>query len=459
MSISFKRPRAGALGAAALASLARSLDGRLWLAALVWLRCARAEPIDESAPPRAKIVDVDGRGELVEATLPGYRAFAARLAAAGARGQGCGDLADAECLAAALISNLHDGAAAPPVAEGDGLVEPWFDVRLESCRRGEAAPRVAACELDGASTHIFEHMPHAAQTLYQCWSFFRFWNLGECAVLLEGGLWLSPWAAWLVAQMGCWVWTRLADEPWCSLVGWPAQPPRTNVSRGDAFAWFANDGDARALGARLPPAPSGSARPRAVGAVQRASTRRVVGADLEALGDVAVLERMPFAAQASFFASHEVIVAAHGAALTWAAYVQRCTAVVVLYPPDYYPLFYFERLVEDAGGVALPWWRGAYVGDDPARLRASQHAAIARSQNASATYADQIGNRAKDIHIEPHEIALLLDTAARRRARCLAGEDVARMAPPRPPWRDRTGRRQGAEYFDSGDFAFSSERG
>ena len=155
---------------------------------------------------------------------------------------------------------------------------------------------------------------------------------------------------------------------------------------------------------------------------------------------------LSFGAQAAFFSSHDVLVAAHGAALTWAAFLKPCAAVVVLHATDYSPIFYFERLIEDSGGIAIPWWDGAYLGDDPAQREASQQAVLARSFAAGSSFKGRSEARNKNIHIEPGELEGLLDRAYRHRARCLAGDRLPKWVPPEPPFRDRAGQQHGPVF-------------
>jgi len=61
--------------------------------------------------------------------------------------------------------------------------------------------------------------------------------------------------------------------------------------------------------------------------------------------------------QARWWAEHDVIVAAHGAALTNAVFVRPGTIVVQAYPPGFFWQT-LDPLIEQAGGRALDWYEG-----------------------------------------------------------------------------------------------------
>jgi hypothetical protein len=49
--------------------------------------------------------------------------------------------------------------------------------------------------------------------------------------------------------------------------------------------------------------------------------------------------------EARWMYEHDIIISAHGAAITHSIFVQKCTAVIQLYPEHYYPNKLFEPLI------------------------------------------------------------------------------------------------------------------
>mmetsp|Transcript_10639 Transcript_10639/g.17601 ORF Transcript_10639/g.17601 Transcript_10639/m.17601 type:complete len:87 (+) Transcript_10639:327-587(+) len=74
----------------------------------------------------------------------------------------------------------------------------------------------------------------------------------------------------------------------------------------------------------------------------------VSSVDVQDMNDLSSL-----ADQASWFASHDIILAVHGGALTNAIFIQPAhtssTIVISLYPPGYY----CPSLIQKAGGIPL----------------------------------------------------------------------------------------------------------
>ena len=57
-----------------------------------------------------------------------------------------------------------------------------------------------------------------------------------------------------------------------------------------------------------------------------------------------------FHAQAKVMHSADIIISSHGAQLTNLAFVKKCTAVVELFPKNYY-LYYYQLLTLISGGM------------------------------------------------------------------------------------------------------------
>ena len=149
-----------------------------------------------------------------------------------------------------------------------------------------------------------------------------------------------------------------------------------------ACIWIQSNDDARSLleavRSRSPsPVSWSNARVEglAIGLLQRRDSRRISNiytiaqrlreAFPSASIDISYFEGTPLQEQARWMASHNIIIAAHGAALANAVFIRRETRVLELFPPNYYPYKLFGPLVESVGGVALKWHKGGMpVADD-----------------------------------------------------------------------------------------------
>lgn len=114
----------------------------------------------------------------------------------------------------------------------------------------------------------------------------------------------------------------------------------------------------------------GNGKPVQIGLIQRTTgTRMITNVDeihlalLEALPNANIststLQGFTLQQQAEYFATKDVIVGAHGAALTNALFCTPGTIVVQIYPFGY---FYnsLDPLIEQVGAVAIDWFRGEF---------------------------------------------------------------------------------------------------
>ena len=386
-------------------------------------------------------IEIDGIRHAV-GTGADPRASAAAIYAAHERLQ-CSGCApdDGACVEAALEATLSANlsVAERPRRDAEEYARGWTAARLEgdACDGGAAE---AVCELaigiSVAGRAQFHHLPHCAQTLYACWSFFRAWAAEDaCAFWLrdEEELGWPAWAAWFAARLGCAV-HRGPRPGGCALVGAPVLPRR--LYPNESFAWFADGDDAAALAARLEAALKPSPVAAGEGMIVRQHKRRLprgVAERARAQGlDVVDFGRLDFDAQFAWTRRQDIIIAAHGAALTWVAVARPCAAVVELFPPSYYPFGFFGPLVHAAGAVSLPWWRGAPLDDsNQTRWRVARRTAV---RAYWAGFADRAALQAQDLDITEIEFDALLALARARRRRCVAGEGE----PGSPPVTPRT---------------------
>lgn len=110
--------------------------------------------------------------------------------------------------------------------------------------------------------------------------------------------------------------------------------------------------------------PPKAATTKSIGIVQRRHRRVIANIDNMTIAlhnagfpivDVQEMEDLSLVDQAAWFASHDIILAVHGGALTNAIFIRPNTAIISLYPPGYYVPGVFESLIEKAGGIAMEW--------------------------------------------------------------------------------------------------------
>jgi hypothetical protein len=70
------------------------------------------------------------------------------------------------------------------------------------------------------------------------------------------------------------------------------------------------------------------------------------------------LSGMNVGEQALYFASQDIIIAGHGAALTNCAFLQQGSLVIQTYPKHYYPTFFFEPMIRQVKSHAYAWYAG-----------------------------------------------------------------------------------------------------
>ena len=236
-----------------------------------------------------------------------------------------------------------------------------------------------------------DHFPHAAEILLPCWSWFRSRAklLGEtqsttqnsnCGFVLMDGIRLDesrPNATWqyqLVKKMRCQV--RYYESSTISLESDDQNVfytpsirqlrPRFRHSR-----YIRHPDDAHALQRMVLPDVT---LPRidhtspeiSIGILQRPTSNRRI-ANLEAI-ELALQQAFPQANitstdlnstriedQALWWATHDVIITPHGAAMTNAVFIRDDTIVIQLHPGEFYYTMY-DSLVEQCGGISIDWY-------------------------------------------------------------------------------------------------------
>lgn len=278
-----------------------------------------------------------------------------------------------------------------------------FRVETTGCEggmHGSSYPSTTSCRVPTRKTFsLIHHIPHAAQILFSCWSFFQATPGDDCAFEVPNGV-QSPFMRWMVDAMGCQIVTRRSR---CTRVG--IYTGRLRVDAGESFSWMSSGAARRLTDRMLFPNESSTE----IGFVQRKGKRRLLNTTL----DPVFFESMSFYDQARFFHEHDIIIGAHGAAMTFSVFVRPCSVVVMVYPPHFYPIDFYEPLVEKAGGIAVSWWKGAYIGSNKTLLGDSRDRAI---KDYVHHHADRSRYINTDVAIDQDR---LVDEARRLRKQCL----------------------------------------
>ena len=230
----------------------------------------------------------------------------------------------------------------------------------------------------------FVHFPHATEVILPCWSWFRRNNAqNNCGFVLMDGLTFNDppnsWQQQLVTAMGCKVKEMDAalDETGFPLPDDEIQyVPNLQVIRPryNHRMYIEKPEDAHALRRLVVPDTiienrKGNGKPLQIGIIQRTRSRVITNIDdiqsalQTALPDAKITQStldFPMRIQAEWFATKDVIVAAHGAALTNSLFITPGTIVLQIYPKNY---FYqsLDPLIEQVGGIAIDW----FYGDSP----------------------------------------------------------------------------------------------
>jgi hypothetical protein len=239
------------------------------------------------------------------------------------------------------------------------------------------------------STHkYFNHFPHASEGILPCWSWFRQENATDhCGFVLHDGLTLdstdgrkNSWQQQLVKAMGCRV--EYLEEP-LPENGVSPLSDLTEVQhipnmylqrpRYGQMIYLDHPEDAHALRRRVIPDSSvidkkhkGNGKRLHIGIIQRTRSRIITNLDeiVTALQDklenceitISELNNAPLLRhQAEWFASKDVIIAVHGAALANAIFVTPGTIILQLYPANFFWQS-LDPLIEQSGGIALDWY-------------------------------------------------------------------------------------------------------
>ena len=228
---------------------------------------------------------------------------------------------------------------------------------------------------------LFHHFPHTAEKCLPCWSWFQRMRemlskdtTTHCGLYLNGDLPLDPegWAGRLVEHMGCSV-TR--SDPFISENSAPTMVYHLKNNTQKPFEWFQRPEDARSLREKvlqsincsdINPTTQG-VRIAGIDRNTRVKNRRKrVTRSLLNIANItqalkiefpaanvviAYMEDMQVDEQFAFWSQHDIIVAAHGAALTNAIFLPPGggSAVIEIFPHHFYWTEFYATLLKRSG--------------------------------------------------------------------------------------------------------------
>ena len=209
----------------------------------------------------------------------------------------------------------------------------------------------------------FDHFPHAAEIILPCWSYFVKQNvIDRCGFAIASqNLAFPSWIQQLVDAMGCEVKTgggmpkntnNLIDfvpeediqyipnyyllRPRLDYIRYLDHPEHAHILR----RMFVDDEYINEI--------KGNGKPKQIGIIQREGARRIDNLDKilrilrkdidESLANITVTEFKfkTVKEQATWFATKDMIIASHGAALTNSVFITPGTIVMQMYPPGYF---------------------------------------------------------------------------------------------------------------------------
>lgn len=242
---------------------------------------------------------------------------------------------------------------------------------------------IASKYLPATTRNHFHHFPHASEILLPCWSYFMEQHAtGNCGFWIASSLFeLTAWPKELIEKMGCDV--KYADEQGQGIDnnGFVAELPTDDIQhipnlyllrpRLEYIQYLNKPSHAHALrklfvDEEFINSKKGNGKPLQIGMIQREASRKI--RNFDELKD-GIQRAIPNAdiictnfkfntvkEQAEWFATKDVVVAAHGAALTNAIFITEGTIVMQLYPPKYFWQS-LDPLIEQSGGHAIQWYQ------------------------------------------------------------------------------------------------------
>lgn len=259
-----------------------------------------------------------------------------------------------------------------------------------------------------------EHMPHWAQVVYPCWSWFAEKRAKNCIFLVKDGL-SSGWFSFMAERMGCLV---IHKQPkMCTVLG--LLDKRISVDPGETYSWLSSPLDAAKL--QYNTFRQGFVN-RGIGIIRRKHDRHISNIEkMNITKELVYFEHISYLNQARWMYEHDIIISAHGAAITHSIFVQKCTAVIQLYPEHYYPNKFFEPLIIESGGIPITWIKNKYIGNN-ATLAAANDAML--DEDFKKEHLSRGKWKLKDIDVDIKTLNSLIQLAKEKQQKCRNQTDV-----------------------------------
>jgi hypothetical protein len=257
-------------------------------------------------------------------------------------------------------------------------------------------------------------MPHWAQVVYPCWSWFAEKRAKNCIFLVKDGL-SSGWFSFMAERMGCLV---IHKQPkMCTVLG--LLDKRISVDPGETYSWLSSPLDAAKL--QYNTFRQGFVN-RGIGIIRRKHDRHISNIEkMNITKELVYFEHISYLNQARWMYEHDIIISAHGAAITHSIFVQKCTAVIQLYPEHYYPNKFFEPLIIESGGIPITWIKNKYIGNN-ATLAAANDAML--DEDFKKEHPSRRKWRLKDIDVDIKTLNSLIQLAKEKQQKCRNQTDV-----------------------------------
>lgn len=206
----------------------------------------------------------------------------------------------------------------------------------------------------------FDHFPHTAEIILPCWSYFVKQKVTDrCGFALANKSYiLSPWIKELVDAMGCQVKKSDSGLPSNNIADFVPQDDVQHIPnyfllrpRLDYIRYIDHPEHAHML-RRLFVSDEyikevkGDSKPLQIGIIQRDGARRIDNLDeiYETLkkdipqGNITItnFKFKTVKEQATWFATKDMVIASHGAALTNSVFITPGTIILQMYPPGYF---------------------------------------------------------------------------------------------------------------------------
>jgi hypothetical protein len=229
---------------------------------------------------------------------------------------------------------------------------------------------------DGSLFGWRNSLPHSAEAILGCIDWFVQSNATSCNIMAMDGLSAQthPWATEILNALSCRVSQCNTLKQLKSLMQyWNSKWSNQTIYHEAKFVenyWVSHHGVTNVIRKSILPHLEEELRRRPsnmvyVGIVERKTNRKIKQQEQlvqllvqESSLNVSIkqMEGLSMVEQAKWFASQDVIVAGHGAALTNTIFMRPNSIVIHLYPYRYYFPGYFESLVTKVGGYNLDWY-------------------------------------------------------------------------------------------------------